>query len=843
MTLKVLTFMSISVTWYTSNQTPKVAEAHFLCECRLSFCALILSKAMICFGLFAVAFVVNSLFWLETAPCGISTHIEIAHRAVEHFSHNEGRYNYRELLQKHPEAFQAGSVYPDAFYQDICMKGTYHALSEDSHWAPFLKTSLNYVRKVYPRPWNEGAQKLVAFLFGIASHMVTDVSWHSLDIDQGFLRAMGEIDFRGSYTDAHHVGDFGGDVLSQFEFDFGYLESKWYIPVWDLVNIYKEFYGTDVIEEGPIIDCTYILFLQMYGESIAVSKLFSTYAKKSPFLVERFHDYFLGGIDDMTFWSTNIFQLTAFMLDNGTSNCYIPENPIFIQCDGQKKHTRPGRIRFQKDDSNQNTSLSIITSVGAHVNRVDTGVLFQINSWAKDPMQMLTNATRSMNLRGLFNQNDQSDNSSPSAVYFVTSPYARLGRSTITADLNQDGLVDLIVGAPGYSTFGQVQVGRVYVIYSNETGLPSTNLDLDKDADVLLQGLEGSVYVYFGSNGFSNTPNITIRCRFTYCNLGWTLLTADMNGDGKDDLVIGSPYAPGGGKQRGVVSAFYSHRHRSRRGRLSIEESDWSARGEHNYAWFGYALHGHKFNSSTLLLVGSPTWSNCKSNQCDDPGSSSQSQGKVYGFYPPSITVSFVLQGDTAQTKLGSSFATGTLSINGIGKSVLLIGAPTQDSNSRLSFISQALHHAGAVKVYEISAGTAPSSLGTLSGDRQFSRFGASLHMRDLDNDGLDEIFVASPLETEDLKSMLFGSHAGHVYIYNGNITSPGLLSKRCKSWFQPCPGDWAQYVLISPEGKTSFGTAVTTVMTREKKQVVIAAEKGSRNARFAGTVYLYNLG
>lgn len=33
----------------------------------------------------------------------------------------------------------------------------------------------------------------MAFLFGVASHMVADISWHSLGIDQGFLKAMGEV--------------------------------------------------------------------------------------------------------------------------------------------------------------------------------------------------------------------------------------------------------------------------------------------------------------------------------------------------------------------------------------------------------------------------------------------------------------------------------------------------------------------------------------------------------------------------------------------------------------------------------------------------------------------------
>lgn len=52
----------------------------------------------------------------------------------------------------------------------------------------------------------------------------------------------------------------------------------------------------------------------------------------------------------------------------------------------------------------------------------------------------------------------------------------------------------------------------------------------------------------------------------TYCNLGWTLLATDVNGDSEPDLVIGSPFAPGGGKQKGMVAAFYSGPGRSNQG-------------------------------------------------------------------------------------------------------------------------------------------------------------------------------------------------------------------------------------------------------------------------------------
>lgn len=63
-----------------------------------------------------------------------------------------------------------------------------------------------------------------------------------------------------------------------------------------------------------------------------------------------------------------------------------------------------------------------------------------------------------------------------------------LHRSLISADLNQDGYEDLVAGAPGYSTMGHIQTGRVYVVYGNQSGLPPEDIDLDGKADQVLQG-------------------------------------------------------------------------------------------------------------------------------------------------------------------------------------------------------------------------------------------------------------------------------------------------------------------------------------------------------------------
>ncbi|NWR71967.1 PHLD phospholipase, partial [Centropus unirufus] len=107
-------------------------------------------------------------------------------------------------------------------------------------------------------------------------------------------------------------------------------------------------------------------------------------------------------------------------------------------------------------------------------------------------------------------------------------PSGRFGSALAVLDFNEDGVRDLAIGAPS--------VGSQFLTY------------------------KGAVYVYFGTEGgaLPPQPNLTITCQYSYCNLGWSLLAADIDGDGNADLVVGSPYAPGGGQQRGFVVAFYS---------------------------------------------------------------------------------------------------------------------------------------------------------------------------------------------------------------------------------------------------------------------------------------------
>ena len=99
----------------------------------------------------------------RTEACGTSTHISIAHEASVFFASPKAYpTDYAELIRTNQDAFVAGNPYPDAMYPSLCYKGKYHAVAEDTHWAPFLNATVNYIRQNYHQPWNQ-VYKLLRF--------------------------------------------------------------------------------------------------------------------------------------------------------------------------------------------------------------------------------------------------------------------------------------------------------------------------------------------------------------------------------------------------------------------------------------------------------------------------------------------------------------------------------------------------------------------------------------------------------------------------------------------------------------------------------------------------------
>ena len=132
-------------------------------------------------------------------------------------------------------------------------------------------------------------------------------------------------------------------------------------------------------------------------------------------------------------------------------------------------------------------------------------------------------------------------------------------------DINGDGYNDVLVGSPFYD-----DSGRVYLYAGGENGLlpavpvelgsmnaefgravqPAGDLNGDGFDDVAIgspqytgpEVREGRVDVFFGSaTGLGVESGWSVDANVAYSALGWSIGAGDLNGDGFSDLIVGAP--------------------------------------------------------------------------------------------------------------------------------------------------------------------------------------------------------------------------------------------------------------------------------------------------------------
>ena len=192
------------------------------------------------------------------------------------------------------------------------------------------------------------------------------------------------------------------------------------------------------------------------------------------------------------------------------------------------------------------------------------------------------------------------------------------GASVASAgDVNGDGFDDVIVGAPYETSWTwSTEKGRAYIYHGSSSGLStSPTLTITSDqanawlgysvssagdvngdgySDVIIgafgydngQSNEGQVHVYFGSaSGLSATPEWTKEGDQAGARFGFSVAVAgDLNSDGFNDVVIGSPTYDHGQIDEGCAFVYYG----SSTG-LS-ETPNWSGEGEQEGAQFGWLV-------------------------------------------------------------------------------------------------------------------------------------------------------------------------------------------------------------------------------------------------------------
>ncbi len=314
---------------------------------------------------------------------------------------------------------------------------------------------------------------------------------------------------------------------------------------------------------------------------------------------------------------------------------------------------------------------------------------------------------------------------------------SRFGVSVAYAgDVNADGFGDVIVGATLFDD-GQSNEGRVFVYHGTATGI--------------------------GPNAVWTTDGNQTNAQLGYAVAG----AGDVNGDGFDDIIIGSPLFDNGQTNEGRVWVYHG-------GPFGLGSSAaWTKEINQADARFGAAVasagdvNGDGFDD---VIVGATRFDNGQS----DEGRAYVYAGRATGISPTSTL--WTAESNQADANFGVSVASAG-DVNGDGFGDVLVGADHWD-NGQIDE-GRAYYYPGS------AIGPATTPAWTKESNQADSRWGIAVAgVGDFNGDLFDDIVVAAPH---------YNSNAGRVAVYFGGSLGPASSAR----------------ILSGPRANTYFGISV----------------------------------
>ncbi|NEO48719.1 MAG: hypothetical protein F6K55_33300 [Moorea sp. SIO4A3] len=363
--------------------------------------------------------------------------------------------------------------------------------------------------------------------------------------------------------------------------------------------------------------------------------------------------------------------------------------------------------------------------------------------------------------------------------------YDYFGTSLIGADFNGDGQGDLAISTPKEDidrdiNTGKVNAGKVNVLQGSSTGLTSTGRQLwDQDN---LAGSYNEAYDRFGE----------------------TLISGDFNGDGYDDLAVGTPYEDWESTQdTGMLHIINgSYFGLTSTGNQFFTQTTFPEGSNEEFDRFASSLAAGDFDGDGYddLAIGTPyedyygNTNTGKVNTLYGSASGLTSTGSQFW-----LQTAFSGEVNNDGDRFGSSLATGDF--DGDGYDDLAIGTPYEDDrngNSNVGKVGILQGSATGLTSKGSKQWTQNSFPSNIARDEEDDRFGSSLATGDFNGDGYDDLAIGAPYE--DLKN---GNviDAGKVNTLYGFAT--GLTITGSQIWTQD------DLIESNPEAYDYFGTTL----------------------------------